>query len=122
MEPQALMLTPCVVVAVEATLSAGFPLPAADYAEGRIDLTEALVPHPSASFTLRISGHSMTGAGIHDGDLAIVDRSLTARHDDVVVAALDGELLCKRLVTRGGRTLLAADCDDRAYRCREIGR
>lgn len=120
MEPQALTLTPCVIVAVEATLSAGFPSPAADYAEGRIDLTEALVPHPSASFTLRISGHSMTGAGIHDGDLAIVDRSLTARPDDVVVAVLDGDLLCKRLVTRGGRTHLAADCDDRAYTALDV--
>lgn len=115
MEPQALRLTPCVVVAVEAVVSAGFPSPAVDFAEGRIDLSDVLVPHPSASFTLRVSGHSMTGAGIHDGDLAIVDRSLTARHDDVVVAALDGELVCKRLVTRGGRRLLAPDCDDRAY-------
>jgi DNA polymerase V len=115
MEPQALRMTPCLVVAVDAVLSAGFPSPAADYSEGRIDLTDVLVPHPSATFTLRISGHSMTNAGIHHGDLAIVDRSLAARHDDVVVAILDGELLCKRLLVRQGRTLLAADCDDRAY-------
>jgi DNA polymerase V len=120
MELRALALRPCVIVAVEAVVSAGFPSPAADYSEGRIDLTETLVPHPSASFTLRISGHSMTGAGIHDGDLAIVDRSLNARHDDVVVAALDGELVCKRLVTRGGRTLLAPDCDDRAYTALDV--
>lgn len=115
MELRALALRPCVIVAVEAVVSAGFPSPAGDYFEGRIDLSDALAPHPSASFTLRISGHSMTGAGIHDGDLAIVDRSLTARHDDVVVAALDGDLLCKRLVARGGRMLLIPDCDDRAY-------
>jgi DNA polymerase V len=115
MKPQTLRMTPCVIVAVEAVVSAGFPSPAADYYEGPIDLSAVLAPHPSATFTLRVSGHSMTSAGIHDGDLAIVDRSLTARHDDVVVAILDGELLCKRLLVRQGRTLLAADCDDRAY-------
>ncbi|HYG86257.1 MAG TPA: S24 family peptidase [Azospirillum sp.] len=83
-------------------------------------ITEVLVPHPSASFTLRISGHSMTRAGIHDGDLAIVDRSLTARHDDVIVAVLGGELLCKRLLIRHGRTYLAPDSDDPMYRPVEV--
>lgn len=108
------------ILVVEALVPAGFPSPAADYAEGRIDLSEVLIPHPSATFTLRISGHSMTGAGIHDGDLALVDRSLTARHDDVVVAVLDGELTCKRLLIRRGRTYLAPDCDDSAYQVMEV--
>lgn len=107
---------PCPVLLFDAKVPAGFPSPAADYVEGRIDLTEILVPHPSATFTLRISGHSMTRAGIHDGDLALVDRSLTARHDDVVVAVLDGELTCKRLIIRGERTYLAPDSDDLCYK------
>lgn len=71
----------CEILMFDAKVPAGFPSPAADYCEGRIDLAEVLVPHPSATFTLRISGHSMQRAGIHDGDLALVDRSLTAiRH------------------------------------------
>ncbi|MCW2240655.1 LexA family protein [Azospirillum canadense] len=113
--PEPVLMTSCPVVAVEAVVSAGFPSPAADYVEGRIDLAEILVPHPSATFTLRIAGHSMHRAGIFDGDLAIVDRSLTARHDDVVVAVLDGELVCKRLLKRRGRVYLAPDSDDPAF-------
>lgn len=104
----------------DAKVPAGFPSPAADFTEGRIDLTEVLVPHPSASFTLRISGHSLIRAGIHDGDLAIVDRSLTARHDDIVVAVLDGELTAKRLIIRNGRIWLAPDSDDTVYRPIEV--
>ena len=111
---------PCPVIAVEATIAAGFPSPAADYTEGRIDLSEILVPHPSATFTLRISGHSMIRAGIHDGDLAIVDRSLEARHDDVIVAVLDGELTCKRLLLRNGRAYLAPESDDATYLTIEV--
>lgn len=114
--PLPVIARPCPVIQVEALVSAGFPSPAADYVEGRIDLTEVLVPHPSSTFTLRVVGHSMVRAGIHDGDLAIVDRSLTARHDDVVVAALDGELVCKRLLRRRGRVYLAPESDDPAYR------
>lgn len=120
MKPQALTVRPCDVVSVEAVVSAGFPSPAADFSEGRMDLGAVLAPHPSATFTLRVSGHSMTRAGIHDGDLAIVDRSLVARHDDVVVAALDGELVCKRLVMRHGRALLVPDSDDRAYAALDV--
>lgn len=119
-EPQLVIASSCPIAAFEASIPAGFPSPAADYAEGRIDLSEVLIPHPSATFTLRISGHSMTRAGIHDGDLALVDRSLTARHDDVVVAILDGELTCKRLLIRKGRTYLAPDSDDRAYPLVEV--
>ena len=118
--PEPVLMRSCAVVAVEAVVSAGFPSPAADYVEGRIDLADVLVPHPSATFTLRVAGHSMVRAGIHDGDLAIVDRSLTARHDDVVVAILDGELVCKRLLKRRGRVYLAPDTDDPAYRPIEV--
>ncbi len=103
-----------------ANLSAGFPSPAEDHGENRIDLADILVPHPSATFTVRINGHSMTRAGIHDGDLAIVDRSLTARHNDVIVAALDGDLVCKRLIVKSGRTWLTPDCDDSEYMPLEV--
>lgn len=103
-----------------AAVPAGFPSPAADYEEGRIDLAAALTPHPSATFIVRISGHSMTRAGIHDGDLAVVDRSLTARHDDVIIAVVDGDMTCKRLAVRSGRTLLTPDSDDPRFRALDV--
>ncbi len=111
-----LLVTPCIVTVVEGVVPAGFPSPAADYETGRLDLTRILVPHPSATFTVRISGHSMTRAGIHDGDLALVDRSLDAVHDNVVIVSIDGELTCKRLLIRGGRTIIAPDSDDHSFR------
>lgn len=117
---QSVHASPCPVMVFDAKVSAGFPSPAADYVEGRLDLSEVLVPHPSTTFTLRISGHSLQRAGVHDGDLAIVDRSLHARHDDIVVAVLDGELTAKRLLVRGGRTWLAPDSDDPQYRAVEV--
>ena len=71
-------------------VSAGFPSPAGDYIECRLDLNEHLIQHPSATFFVRVAGESMVGAGIHDGDMLIVDRSLEPVHGSVVVAALNG--------------------------------
>ena len=81
-------------------LPAGFPSPADDYIEGKLDLNRHLIKHPAATFFVRVTGDSMTGAGIHSGDLFIVDRSLEAVDGNVVVAALDGELTVKRLSKR----------------------
>ena len=81
-------------------LPAGFPSPADDYIEGKLDLNRHLIKHPAATFFVRVTGDSMTGAGIHSGDLLIVDRSLEAVDGNVVVAALDGELTVKRLYKR----------------------
>lgn len=85
---------------------AGFPSPAADYVETTLDLNEHLVHRPAATFFVRIEGESMTDAGIHSGDLVIVDRSLTPRAGDIVIAALDGELTIKRLGRQGDRLFL----------------
>lgn len=87
-------------------VAAGFPSPADDYVDRRLDLNEHLVPHPEATFFARASGDSMLGAGIHDGDLLVVDRAEEARPGRVVVVALDGELTVKRLVRERGRLLL----------------
>lgn len=76
---------------------AGFPSPADDYLDRSLDLNEYLIKHPAATFYCRVSGSSMEGAGIYDGDLLIVDRSLEPKQGSVVVAALDGELTCKVL-------------------------
>jgi len=67
-------------------ISAGFPSPADDYVEKKLDLNDHLIRNRQATFFLRVSGDSMIGAGIHNGDLLIVDRSLTAGHRKVVVA------------------------------------
>ena len=77
---------------------AGFPSPADDYVEERVDLNAHLIKHPSATFFLRVKGESMTGAGIFDNDLVIVDRSLDPMSGSVVIAVIDGELTIKRLV------------------------
>lgn len=82
-------------------LPAGFPSPADDYLEGKLDLNRHLIKHPAATFFVRVSGDSMLGAGIHTGDLLVVDRSLEAVDSNVIVAALDGELTVKRLSKRG---------------------
>ena len=76
---------------------AGFPSPAEDYVEGRLDLNELLVRRPAATFFLRVEGDSMTGAGIHNGDLLVVDRAATAGDGSVVVACVDGRMTVKRL-------------------------
>lgn len=85
---------------------AGFPSPAEDYVEGSLDLNEHLIAHREATFFMRVQGHSMTGAGIQDGDLLVVDRSLEAGDGDIVVAVVDGELTVKRLSRRGGTVRL----------------
>lgn len=81
-------------------VSCGFPSPAQDYVEDSLDLNKLVVKHPSATYFVRVSGDSMIGAGISDGDLLVIDRSLTAVHGDIVVAAVAGEFTVKELQTR----------------------
>jgi len=78
-------------------LSAGFPSPADDFTDVKLDLNDHLIKHPSATFFVQVSGDSMTGAGIFDGDLLVVDRSLEPKNKSIIVAVLDGELTVKRL-------------------------
>ena len=76
----------------------GFPSPAADYVEQRIDLNELLVAHPSSTYFVKAAGDSMIEGGISDGDLLVVDSSRTAEHGDIVIAAVEGEFTVKRLM------------------------
>lgn len=97
-------------------LHAGFPSPADDYLEGKIDLNLYLAEHPAATFLVRVDGDSMTGAGIFPGDIAIVDRSLVdsdlkAMHNKIVLAVLDGEFTIKRLSIKGKTVLLVPEND-----------
>lgn len=76
---------------------AGFPSPASDYFESRLSLDEHLIEHQEATFFVRVQGHSMTGFGIHDGDLLVVDRTLEAMDRRVVIAVIDGQFTVKQL-------------------------
>ena len=91
-------------------IAAGFPSPADDYIESRIDLNEYLVQHKEATFFLRVRGDSMTGLGILNDDLLVVDRSLPVEDGNIVIAAIDGEFTVKQLVhDRKGYTLKSAN-------------
>ncbi len=92
-----------------ARISAGFPSPADDYVESALDLNAYLVRNPAATFMVKVSGDSMIGAGIADGDLLVVDRSEEAVHGRIVVAVLDGELTVKRLHIRRDVRLLVPE-------------
>jgi DNA polymerase V len=88
------------------SVSAGFPSPADDYLDGTLDLNEYFIRHPAATFYVRVSGDSMRGAGIFDGDLLIVDRAVTAGDGSIVVALVGGEFTLKRIITKGTRVFL----------------
>jgi DNA polymerase V len=100
-----------VVPLYQSAVSAGFPSAGDDVIEGGIDLNRMLIKHPAATFFLRVSGHSMLRAGIHDGDVLVVDRSLKAMSGKVVIAAVNGELTVKRLLIEKGRVRLMAEND-----------
>ncbi len=87
------------------SVQAGFPSPADDYMDKRLDLNEYLIKHQSATFYCRVAGSSMEGVGIFDGDLLIVDRAVEPSHGSIVVAVIDGEMTCKILDTQQGRLL-----------------
>jgi len=95
-----------------ARVPAGFPSPAEDYAEVRLDLNEYLVEHAGATFYLHVQGHSMTGAGILDGDVIAVDRALEARHGDIVLAVVDNALTVKELYQEAGEVRLLSHNPD----------
>lgn len=89
---------------------AGFPSPAEDHQEDRLDLNDLLVRHPAATYYLRAKGDSMTGAGIQDGDLLMVDRAIEATPGMIVVAAVDNEFTVKLLeATSSGFCLAPAN-------------
>ncbi len=92
-----------------ATVPAGFPSPAADYEEGRLDLNRHLIKNPAATFFVKVTGDSMIGAGIHSGDMLIVDRSVEPRDKKIVIAVVDGELTVKRFRIRKKKIWLEAE-------------
>ena len=79
------------------SVSCGFPSPADDFIEDRLDINEHLIKHPSATYLVKAQGESMTGKGIFDGDTLIVDQHLQAKNGDIVIASINGEQTCKTL-------------------------
>lgn len=90
-------------------VSAGFPSPAADYEDKRLDINDYLVRNPVSTFFFTVEGDSMEGAEVFHGDMLVVDRSIEARHGHIVVAFVGGERLVKRLYHRHGRLALLAE-------------
>jgi len=90
-------------------VACGFPSPAQDYIEQTLDLNELCVARPAVTYYVRAQGNSMINAGIHDGDLLIVDRSITAQHGDTIIASLGGEFTVKELQLRPYPALLPAN-------------
>jgi DNA polymerase V len=93
------------------TAACGFPSPAEDFIECKLDLNDYLIRHPAATFYVRASGDSMREAGIHSGDLLIVDRAVEPTPGRVVVAVVDGEFTVKRLKKINGKLCLVPDND-----------
>jgi len=83
-------------------ISAGFPSPAEDYVEGRIDLNRDLIKHPLATFYIKVEGDSMINAGIHPGSLLVVDRAVEVHEEHIVVARINNELCVKRYCVENG--------------------
>lgn len=90
----------------ETNIPAGFPSPAEEYLGDAMDLNRYLIDNPTASFFARVEGDSMIDAGIYAEDLVVVDRSLTAKHNDIVIAAVNNEMTIKRLSTQSGIQLV----------------
>ena len=94
-------------------VSAGFPSPAQDYIEKTLSLDDLCIRTPAATYFVRASGSSMERAGIHDGDVLVVDRSLPPGHRKIVIASVDGEFVCKRLdLSVPSRPVLRAESED----------
>ncbi len=107
--PPAREATPQPLPLYASRVAAGFPSPADDHLEEGLDLNQYLIRRPAATFLVRATGDSMLGAGIHPGDILVVDRSLEAEPGRVVIAVVDGELTVKRLQKDDQGWLLQAE-------------
>jgi len=89
--------------------AAGFPAPGDDMVEKPLDLNDLLIDNPDSTFFVRVEGDSMEGAGIFSGDILVVDRSVSACHGHIVVAAVYGEMVVKRLSREAGVPVLISE-------------
>ncbi|MCF8369871.1 MAG: translesion error-prone DNA polymerase V autoproteolytic subunit [Bacteroidales bacterium] len=91
---------------------AGFPSPAEDFMEKRLDLNDYLVKNKASTFLVKVHGHSMKGAGIFDGDVVVVDRALEASTGKIILGVLNGEFTIKRLLKKKNKLFLAPENED----------
>ena len=96
-------------LAFNRVLETGFPSPAGDHLDKTLDLEELLILRPSATFYVRVEGNAMNRAGICHNDILVVDRSLTARHGDIVVASIQDECIVRRLYKQQQSIMLVSD-------------
>jgi DNA polymerase V len=92
-------------------IPAGFPSPAEDYLDKKLDLNEHLIQNPSSTFFVKVTGNSMVNAGIHDGDILVVDRSVEARDNRIVIGVINGEFTVKRIHRKKNRIYLMPEND-----------
>ncbi len=103
-------------------IKAGFPSPAQDYLTDTIDLAAELAPHPASTFYARVDGHSLKDAGIANGDLVVIDKSLEAQSGDYVAAFVDGDFTLKQFVVDDKHScawLMPANADFKPIRITE---
>lgn len=93
-------------------VSAGYPSPADDYVESAFDLNEQLINNPSSTFFVKVSGDSMTNAGINQNDILIVDKAILPKDKHIIIAVVDGELTVKRLSIKNGEIYLCPENDN----------
>ena len=93
-------------------IKAGFPSPADDYLDKKLDLNEHLIKHPASTFFVRVKGDSMIGAGINSGDMIIVDRSIKPKDKKIVVAVVNGDFTVKRFHEKGDKQFLISENPD----------
>ncbi|MEO8512777.1 MAG: translesion error-prone DNA polymerase V autoproteolytic subunit [Ignavibacteria bacterium] len=97
---------------IESKVNAGFPSPAQDYVEQKLDLNEHLIKHPSSTFIIKVKGESMTGEGIDDKSLLIVDKSLDFKTNCICIASINGDFTVKRInKIKGKYYLISANKD-----------
>lgn len=102
-----------------ASVPAGFPSPADEYLDRPLDFNELLIEQPAATFAVRVTGDSMSGAGIYPGDIAVVNRAASPTDRSIILAIIDGEFTIKRFRKQAGRIWLEAE--NPAYTRIEIG-
>jgi len=93
-------------------VSAGFPSPADDFIQSKIDINDLLIDHPASTYFITVSGNSMLDAGIRDGDLLIVDRSLDYVNGKIVIVILEGDFLVKKIYIKSTKVFLVAANSD----------
>ena len=104
---------------VEQGISAGFPSPADDFKEIRISLDSELVKNKEATFYAKVSGDSMVGAGLDDGDLLVIDRSLSPENGKIAICFIDGDFTVKRIKKEKGKLYLMPE--NKKYKPIELG-